>query len=140
MAISISMTMKNNSAKNMVGIEPCGTPKIISSHSLHDEFIFVLRFLLDRWFCICFKPGNINSYAFSIAIRSSRSRKSNAFDKTVSKALKVLPLSKKLFQCSSTDRRDCCVGFSLFTTLICGKNGFKERGHLCEHNFFINFW
>ena len=40
--------MKNKSAKNMIGIEPCGTPKTISSHLLYDEFIFVLRFLLDR--------------------------------------------------------------------------------------------
>ena len=29
-------------------IEPYGTPKMISSHSLYDEFIFVLYFLLDR--------------------------------------------------------------------------------------------
>ena len=93
----MSSTMKNKSAKNMLNnkslrIEPFGTPKIISSHLLYDEFIFVLYFLLDMQFCISFKEGNVNPYAFSFAIRSLWSRQSNAFDKSVSKVPKVLPL------------------------------------------------
>ena len=45
--------MENKSAKNMLSnkgprIESCAIPKIISSHSVYDEFIFVLYFLLYR--------------------------------------------------------------------------------------------
>ena len=52
-AISISLTIKNKSTENILnnkgpGIEPHGTPETISGHSLYDEFVLILCFLLDR--------------------------------------------------------------------------------------------
>ena len=98
MTILLSSVMKNKSKNMCKGprIQPCGTPKIISSHSLYDEFI-VLRFLLDKLFCFRFKASTVNPYAFSFAIRSSWSRQSSAFDRSVSKAPKVLPFVSRPF-------------------------------------------
>ena len=94
--------MKNKSAKNMVQELNLFTPKISSSHLLYDEIIFVIYLLLDMQFCISFKGGNLNLYAFSFTIRSLWSRQTNAFDK-------VLPLSIDLFHFSSIAKRHCCV-------------------------------
>ena len=52
-AISLSLCIRNESAKNMLNrsgpkIEPYGTPNIIASHSLYELFTLVLCFLCDR--------------------------------------------------------------------------------------------
>ena len=72
LVISILSTMKYNSAKNILNnkvprIEACGTIKVISSHALCDEFIFVLCFLLDTYY----EYGYVNPCSCSFAIRSS---------------------------------------------------------------------
>ena len=71
LVISILSTMKYKSAKNILNnkvprIELCGTIKVISSHTLCDEFIFVLCFLLDRYY----EYRYVNPWSCSFAIRS----------------------------------------------------------------------
>ena len=53
--------------------------------------------------------GKLKSYAFSSAVSNSWSRQSNAFERSVSKASKTLPLSTDLFHVSNITRRQCWV-------------------------------
>ena len=52
-------------------IDRCGTPRIISNHSLKDEPTFILWCLWERQFCISHKINSPISYASSFAIIKS---------------------------------------------------------------------
>ena len=72
--------MLNNKGPNL---DPCGTPHKISSQELKSEFILVLCLIFDRYICTNLKAAMLNPYAFSLAIKRSCERHSNAFDRSV---------------------------------------------------------
>ena len=53
--------------------------------------------------------GKLNLYAFSFAVSNSWWRQLNAFNRSVSKAPKTLPLSTDLFHVSNITRKQCWV-------------------------------
>ena len=53
--------------------------------------------------------GKLKPYAFSFAVSNSWSRQWNAFERSVSKAPKTLPLSTDLFHVSNITRKQCWV-------------------------------
>ena len=61
--------------------DPCGTSIRRSIHSLKDELIFVLYFLLLRKLGMSLRDLQLNPYVFSVANNRSYCRQSNALYK-----------------------------------------------------------
>ena len=77
----------------------------ISSQELKSEFILVLCLRFDRQFFTNLKSAMLNPYAFSLAIKKSCERHSNAFDRSVRSAPKVFLLPIADFHFSNIGAR-----------------------------------
>ena len=85
---SISVIMKSKSHRKMLNnkgpiMDPWGIPNKISHQELKSKFIVCLCFRYGRKFCTNLKASILNPYAFSLAIKWSCKRQSNAFDRSV---------------------------------------------------------
>ena len=71
---------------------------------------------------------------------NSRSRQSKAFNKSVSKAPKAVPLSIDFVHFSSITKRHCCVvEFFWKPRRHYGNTFLKKLGHLCKDTLFKYF-
>ena len=76
---------------NKVGpnIDPWGTPRIISNHSLREEPIFTCCYLFDRQFRINLRLPSFSPYAAYLAIISSWLAQSYALERSINKVPKI---------------------------------------------------
>ena len=87
------------------------------------------------------KAGTLNPYAFSLAIKSSWERQTNAFDRAVRIAPNIFLLSTADFHFSNIDERQCWAleGILPESTLIFRSKRFKIFGYLFKHELLIYF-
>ena len=74
-------------------IDPCGTPLIISRHSLFLLPILTLCFLLQKQLFMRSHASLQMPYAFNLHNNNLYGSESNALDKSVSNAIATSPLS-----------------------------------------------
>ena len=86
-------------------------------------------------------------YTFSFPVSNSQSRQSNAFERSVRRALKTLPLSTDFFHVSNITRRQCQILYPFQKPHCCFEKMLSEKVDIwanihCKHVFHSikNLW
>ena len=143
LAISTLFKIKRKSAKKMlknngISIEPSGTPKIISNQELKVLFTFAFCYLCGKQLWTSFNAGKLNSYALSLVLRSSLSRKSKALTSLSVKHQMFYPYQQHI-SIFPTKPKDNAAYYNLSgSRIVASVNVFQKSKHLYKHGTLRN--
>ena len=121
-------------------IETCSTLNSISCQKLFESFTRNLCFLFYEQLWTNLNAGKVKAYALIFTIRSSQFRQSNALEKSLSRALNILPLSNAFFQFSNNFKRHCCGLKSFPKQHWCLENISSKKEDVCLNMLLLEIF